>query len=145
MRFIVPLAFSTALLLSACTTAKVVGPEGEAEAAPTSEIVGPVWIAEDIAGAPVVGGTDVTLLMDRINRAGGKAGCNTYGSAYQLTGDALTFTQDFSTRMACSPDAVMAQEQAYLSLLTQVTGYQMQDDKLTLTTADGKSIVYHKK
>lgn len=142
MRFLVPLAFSTALLLSACTTAKVVSQSGEAAQPP---FVGSVWIAEDIAGAPVVSGTDVTLLMDRTSRAGGKAGCNTYGSAYQLNGDTLAFSQDFSTKMFCSPDAVMAQEQTYLALLAQVTGYQMQGEKLALTTADGKSILFHKK
>lgn len=143
MRFLAPLAFSMALMLSACTTAQPVTESGAA--APKSPILGQLWVAEDIAGAGVVSGADVTLFMDANARAGGKAGCNTYGSGLVEDGNNLKFTQDFSTRMACSPDAVMVQEQTYLGLLGAVTSYELQDDKLVLTTTDGKTITYHKK
>lgn len=137
------LALGGALLLTACGTAKVVNEGGEE--APVSEIVGKTWVAEDIGGAGIVPNSDITLFLDKAKRAGGKAGCNTYGSAYQLDGNALTFSQDFSTRMMCAPDGLMAQEQVYLDLMSKVTGYQMAGDKLQLQTSDGKAIVYHPK
>nr|WP_298686329.1 META domain-containing protein [uncultured Dongia sp.] len=109
-----------------------------------ADIVGPVWVAETIAGAPVVEGTDVTLKLDPDGRSGGKAGCNSYGAGYQRDGSKLIFEQAFSTKMFCSPDVLMAQEQAYLDLLGRVTGYQTQGDKLILNATDGKTIVFHK-
>ncbi|MBK8158506.1 MAG: META domain-containing protein [Rhodospirillaceae bacterium] len=108
-----------------------------------AEIVGPVWVAETIAGAPVIPGTVVTLKLDPEGRSGGKAGCNSYGAGYQRDGGTLSFEQAFSTKMFCSPDALMAQEQAYLDLLSRIAAYQTQGDKLLLNATDGKTIVFH--
>jgi putative lipoprotein len=133
MRALASLVLPAALLLSACA------------ASPTTqtEIVGPVWVAESIGGAGVVSGPDVTLKLDAEGRAGGKAGCNSYGSSYQRDSNTLKFEQAFSTKMFCSPDAVMAQEQAYLDLLARVISYQTPNGKLELLTSDGKKIVFH--
>ena len=85
-----------------------------------TDIVGPIWIAEDVGGIPVPQGNDITLTFDLQGRAGGKGGCNTYGAGYKRNGSALTFEQAMSTQMFCAPDALMAQEHAYLNLLAQV-------------------------
>jgi heat shock protein HslJ len=130
--FLPTLAFT--LLIAACHH------PADAEA----PLVGPVWIAERIGDVPAIAGAEVTLTFDTEGRSGGKAGCNTYGAGYTQDGSKLAFEAPFSTRMFCSPDALMAQERAYLDLLGRVTGYQTQGDKLQLNAADGKTIVFHK-
>lgn len=133
MRFIA--AYMLPLLLSACA--------GSANS--DAEIVGPVWVAESIAGVPALSNSEVTLKFDADGRSGGKAGCNSYGAGYHRTGSALTFEQPFSTRMFCSPDELMAQEQAFLDLLSRVTGLSRTGDRLELHTEDGKTVVFHLK
>ncbi len=132
MNRLIPVVIPLALLISACA------------AGAGTELVGPVWIAERIAGAPAVGGTEVTLNFDGQGHAGGKAGCNTYGAGYTRDGSKLAFEQPFSTKMFCSPDVLMAQEQAYLDLLGRVIGFQTEDNKLQLNATGGKTIVFHK-
>ena len=107
-------------------------------------IVGPVWIAERIGDAPALAGAEVTLTFDTEGRSGGKAGCNTYGAGYMRDGSKLTFEAPFSTKMFCAPEALMAQEQAYLDLLGRVTGYQTQGDKLILNATEAETIVFYK-
>jgi heat shock protein HslJ len=135
MRTLISLALPLVLLVAACSSGAASGQAG---------IVGPIWVAETSAGAPVVAGGDVTLTFEADGRSGGKAGCNSYGAGYQRDGSKLAFEQAFSTKMFCSPDMLMAQEQAYLDLLSHVNGYQTQGDKLILNATDGKTIVFHK-
>jgi heat shock protein HslJ len=122
------------LLLAACA--------GGAQ--PQTEIVGVTWVADTIGGTPALPAAEVTLTFNPDGRSGGKAGCNTYGAGYTRNGDALTFEQAMSTQMFCAPDALMAQEHAYLNLLPQVTGLERTGDKLKLNTPD-TSILFHAK
>lgn len=109
------------------------------------EIMGVTWVADNIGGAPALAGSDVTLTFNPDGRSGGKAGCNTYGAGYSRKGNALTFEQAMSTQMFCSPDALMAQEHAYLDSLAQVTGFERTGDKLKLNLPNGKAILFHAK
>jgi heat shock protein HslJ len=93
---------------------------------------------------PAVADGDVTLTFKPDGRSGGKGGCNTYGAGYKRNGNALTFEQAMSTQMFCSPDALMAQEHAYLDLLAKVTGFERTGDTLKLNTP-GKPILFHAK
>lgn len=128
------LSATLALLLAGCPSA----PEHAAQGAAT--IVGPVWVAEEIAGAPVSGEAPVTLQLGADGRASGRGGCNGYGGPYTLAGDALHFGGLASTRMACAP-ALMDQEQRYFDTLAQVARYAVADDgALLLMTAEGKEI-----
>ena len=110
-----------------------------------AEIVGPVWVADSIGGVPAMADAEVTLTFDADGGSGGKAGCNSYGAGYKRDGDALTFEPAFSTKMFCAPDALMAQEQAYLDLLGHVTGLARVGDKLELRTDTGNSLLFHAK
>lgn len=125
----------TPILLAACAS------EPPAEA----QIVGVTWVADSIGGTPAMADREVTLVFDVDGRSGGKAGCNTYGAGYQRKGDALTFEQAMSTQMFCAPDALMAQEHAYLDLLGKVTGFSRTGDKLELRIQGGKPILFHAK
>jgi heat shock protein HslJ len=109
-----------------------------------AEIIGPVWVAETITGMPVIAGSQVTLKFDADGKAGGNAGCNTYGSGYQRDGTKIEFEQPFSTKMFCSPDAVMTQEQAYFDMLNRTTTYETPTDKLILQAPNGQTVVFHR-
>ena len=107
-----------------------------------AQITGVTWVADNIGGTPALPDSEVTLIFNPDGRSGGKGGCNTYGAGYKRNGDALTFEQAMSTQMFCAPDALMAQEHAYLDLLPQVVGFERTGDKLKLNTPD-KSILFH--
>jgi heat shock protein HslJ len=129
-------ALALLLLLAGCTGGGGPGEAGEKAAS----IVGPVWTVEEIAGAPVSGETPITLQLGADGRASGRGGCNSYGGAYTLAGEALHFSPLASTRMACAP-ALMDQEQRYFDTLAKVTHYAVADDgALLLETGEGKEI-----
>ncbi|HTO81969.1 MAG TPA: META domain-containing protein [Methylomirabilota bacterium] len=132
------LAAALMLLLAGCTSAS------KPAAPAAASIVGPVWVAEDIAGAAAGGAAPITLQLGTDGRASGRGGCNGYGGAYTLTGDALSFGPLLSTKMACAP-ALMDREQRYFQTLAQTAHYAVADDgALLLTTADGKTIRFRR-
>lgn len=108
-----------------------------------AEIVGPVWVAETITGMPVLADSEVTLKLEADGRSGGKAGCNTYGSGYRRESASIKFEPPVSTRMFCSPDALMAQEQAFFDILTRATKYETPSGKLILQAPNGQTVVFH--
>jgi heat shock protein HslJ len=76
-------------------------------------------------------GKPLRLRLDSAtSRAGGFAGCNSYGGGYKLEGSSLTFGAMASTKMFCEP--VQAQEDAYLKALAAVSTWQLADGVLTL-------------
>ncbi len=134
MRGLFPLAAVLAMWVGGCASHSV-----------EPSIIGPVWIVDSIATAPVLAGSEITLKFDADGRSGGKAGCNSYGAGYRQDDTALTFEQAFSTKMFCAPDALMAQEQAYLDLLGRVIGLSRTGEKLELYAGNGETIVFHVK
>ncbi len=83
--------------------------------------------------------TNVTLTFDHQGQAGGNAGCNTFGGSYEAKQGQLTFGQLVSTLMACTGNAVMQQEQAYLAALGKAASYEISGDQLVITTAGGSA------
>jgi len=82
-------------------------------------------------------GQAVTLQFDAEGRAAGSAGCNRYFGEYSVEDGGLRFGPLASTRMACADEARTRQEQTYLSLMQQVSGYEIRSGELVLTTAGG--------
>jgi heat shock protein HslJ len=83
------------------------------------------------------GGRPVSLrLTSAENRAGGSAGCNSYGAPYTLSGNQLSFGPAISTKMACEQG--MDVETAFLAMLSQVRSYQATDSSLTLLGSTGE-------
>ncbi len=73
----------------------------------------------------------------------GNAGCNNYFGSYAEAHDqAIRFSKTGSTRMACPPP-VMQQEHTYLSLLSAVSSYQIQDERLMFSDADLKPVLQY--
>ena len=64
------------------------------------------------------------------NSAGGKGGCNSYGSSYAVNEQQISFKNIFSTKMFC--EKFQAQEDAYFRQLEKVNRYDVKDDKLLL-------------
>ncbi len=112
-------------------------------AAPEPSIVG-LWLAQDIAGAPVPADARITLSLYGDGRAVGRGGCNNYTTKYQRTGGSITFGPALSTKMACAP-ALMTLEQSYFDTLAAVTRVERRADGALAMTADsGAQLVFRR-
>ena len=71
----------------------------------------------------------------------GNIGCNGFGGEYKLNGNKITFSGVMSTLMFC--EATSAQEQGVLGVFSDNAALQIQvnGDSLTITSADGASVV----
>lgn len=93
----------------------------------------------------LVGDTEITLEFDVAGgQINGSAGCNSYFGDIEIKGDKLSVGMVGSTEMYCmEPEGVMDQEAAYTSALTLVESYQIQDEQLRITCADGQVLVFN--
>jgi heat shock protein HslJ len=91
---------------------------------------------------PLVPGRAPTLHFDPFNGQiygiHGTGGCNGYGGTYALAGNTLHVSSLSYTQMACLAGGVSLdqQESAYFQALLLVTGYHLDGNTLTLTSAD---------
>ena len=85
--------------------------------------------------------TSITLKLEE-GQAGGNAGCNSYGGAYEIDGDTLKLEDLMSTMMYCQAEGVMDQETDYLFFLSQVRSYAIIDGALYLSQADGRQLKF---
>ncbi len=93
-----------------------------------------VEMGEHDQTSPLIDGTEIRLefaTIDGIVR--GVAGCNTYSAPYRADSASLNIGEITATRMHCEPPEIMAQEARYLSALSRVTRFAIDDDTLTLT------------
>jgi heat shock protein HslJ len=74
-------------------------------------------------------------------RLGGSAGCNRLLGGYTLDGDELRINPNLASTMMSCPPPLMDQEQAVTAALTQVAGFDVTDDGLALTDADGEVLL----
>jgi heat shock protein HslJ len=113
-----------------------------ADAAPADDLAGTSWTLSEIAGAPpVTSDRPAELEFNAEGGVAGSTGCNRFFGSYTASGDTISFGQLGSTMMAC-PDEVMQQELSFLQLMEAVASYTIADDTLTLSTADGQSLVF---
>jgi Heat shock protein len=107
---------------------------------PSGDLLDVLWTVTSIGGTPVTGSRPPTLSIASDLRAGGHASCNSYFAEASMTGNRLVFGPAAATRMACAPE-LMAQENAYLSALAAVTGFEIDGDSLRLLDAAGVALV----
>ncbi len=90
---------------------------------------------------PAVSGVDASIKFDADGQMGGNLGCNTFGGNYETSGGTITFSGVMSTMMYC--DTTSPQEQAVLGVFADGVklNMQMNGDALTITSADGASVV----
>ena len=86
---------------------------------------------------------EITLSFDaHENRYFGKA-VNNYFGTYQMNGNTISFGPTASTMMM-GPEEDMELEAHYFDNLSQVQNYTLTPDTLTLTSGDGKVLVFDK-
>lgn len=135
------------LLLTACSTLQ--GLTGQTKADQRGLLLGQLWIADQIAGQPLVPETRVTLSMYGDGRLVGRTGCNTYTGRFKTEDGTLQVTSLDVGHETCAPD-VAAQEQAFLGALGAAASYEVQADNiqpggvLLVTAADGRALRFHR-
>jgi heat shock protein HslJ len=97
------------------------------------------WLLTSLGGETPTG--TITLEFGAGNRAGGSGGCNTFGSGYTISGDAISFQPVISTMMACEPE-IMRQEGAFFAALQSAARFTLTDNALTIDYGDGLALVF---
>ncbi|MFV9676545.1 MAG: META domain-containing protein [Methanosarcinales archaeon] len=93
--------------------------------------------------SPISGTTITAHFEDGL--ISGTAGCNQYSGSY-TTADKIVLNEMSWTEMLCmDPEGVMPQETQYLEILRDVTTFTIEENQLTLSTEDGRALVYHTK
>ena len=75
-----------------------------------------------------------TIVFNQDGIYNAKADCNMLSGSYEVNGSNLTLLPGPSTLAECGPGSSYDQ---YVSLLGQVDGYEMENDRLVLTFGDG--------
>jgi len=110
-------------------------PDAAVEAAPAPvSLLGTAWRLERLNGAAVARGTQPTLEFPTEGRASGFGSCNRFNGIVSLQEEAIMFGGVATTRKAC-PDAVMRQEEAFLSALRESVRFEADSESLTIHSA----------
>jgi heat shock protein HslJ len=90
---------------------------------------------------PAIPNVDTSIKFDSNGQINGNVGCNGFGGNYKISGDKITFNSIMSTMMYCNETS--PQEQGLLSVFSDNVKLQIQmnSDTLTITSADGSSVV----
>lgn len=90
----------------------------------------------------VLEGTTLTVAFNADGTLNGSAGCNSYGTTYEVDGTSLKIGEVTATLMACTePQGVMEQEQQFLKALPGAVSFSLDGDRLSLRAADGSNVV----
>lgn len=83
---------------------------------------------------------DTSINFGADGQFGGTVGCNTFGGEYKVNGSEMTFSNIFSTLMFC--EGISDQETIVLNIFSnQALNVEMNGNQLTLTSADGSSVI----
>ena len=94
-----------------------------------------VWSLVDVAGTDVRELPPVTLMLLDDGSVSGVSGCDLYGAAHDVEGDALVIRDAAAGDRRCD-DQVMELHQSYLSLLPLVDRVRLEDGLLVLRLAE---------
>lgn len=112
-----------------------------AQAAAAESVQSTEWVVEDVARKGIVDRSRVTMKFGPGGQLSGRAGCNSYGAGYEMTGGALKVGPVRATRMACPP-ALMTQESLFLDILGSTAGFELRPDgALVLSDPAGRTIL----
>src|SRR5690349_6824728 len=132
-------ACALTLILAGCAS----GTEETPPPPPAPSIVG-LWVAEEVAGAPIPADAHVTLSLYDDGRAVGRAACNNYTTKYKRDGGSISFGPMISTKMACTPE-LMSLEQSYLDAIAAATQvHRRPDGALALSAGDGAPTLFRR-
>ena len=90
---------------------------------------------------PAIPNVDTSIKFDSNGQVNGNVGCNSFGGNYEVSGDKINFSSIMATLMYCEETSL--QEQAVLSVFFDNLKLQIQmnGDTLTITSADGSTVV----
>ncbi|MCT7352469.1 META domain-containing protein [Streptomyces sp. 15-116A] len=128
-------------LAAACGTEKAGG--GSSSAEPAAPVTGIRWSIDSVTvdGTTHRAPSDAHVTLADDGRSEGSYGCNTFSARTDVDGDRIRLSDAMSTEMACD-DKPMAFESTLARTLTDggALKAEVNDDRLTLTTADGATI-----
>jgi predicted secreted protein/heat shock protein HslJ len=89
----------------------------------------------------------VTALFDaKSGKVSGTGGCNTFGGNYSATYSHIAISDLVALETYCeTPEGIMAQETAFLSLLEDAQKYDFRDEALHIECANDKLLVFNKR
>ncbi|MCG7623071.1 META domain-containing protein [Epibacterium sp. Ofav1-8] len=99
------------------------------------------WTLSQIEGETPLEGRGLDLSFDENGRFGTSAGCNRFMGDVEIEGEEITFPDKIAGTMMACPEGLAEQEEKVLSLLAQVTRYQMEPDALILLDSDGSELL----
>ncbi len=109
----------------------------ESDTSLLDQLIGTDWNLVEWNGMTILPNAIPTLAFDETGLHGG-TGCNNYFGGFTLDGTALTINQLGMTEMWC--EGVMDQEQAFLQVLQTAVALTLNENSLTLHTAEGDLI-----
>ncbi len=130
--------FSVLTVLAAAVAACSLVTEESDEAA--ERLYDITWVAEEVSGQPVALGVESNLLVAADGKVSGNAGCNGYFGSVIIDGQAMSFGNLGSTKIAC-PEPAMSQENRLLGALDSTRGYRLQNGNLLLLDGAGATLV----
>lgn len=111
------------------------------------------WRLASIDGEPPLEGTELTLNFESGTELTGQAGCNSFGGTYTVGSDGplneasapISISNLVQTEVACmEPEGVMEQESTYLGILGNAGEVRLMDGQLTITSANGRILIFEK-
>ncbi len=89
---------------------------------------------------PAAPDVDTSIVFGGDGKVNGNVGCNGFGGDYTVEGNTITFGQIVSTLMFCE-GPVGDQETTTLNVFAGSATSVMDGDTLTITSADGSSVI----
>ena len=120
--------------LAACSSSTPAAPASGPALAGTS------WVVTDITGTPALAGHQPTITF-AADQASGLASCNQFNAGFSQTGSTVKLSPGAMTAMACSPEAVMTQEQAFTAALAATAAVRSAGTGAELLDASGKVVL----
>ncbi|KPK93714.1 MAG: hypothetical protein AMJ88_06905 [Anaerolineae bacterium SM23_ 63] len=92
----------------------------------------------------VLEGVEITATFNHDEaEVSGSSGCNHYFGDYKVTGSGLSLSNIGWTEMACiTPEGVMEQEQVFLAMFAAAESFEIQEDQLSIITADDQFLKF---